>query len=120
VSTITSLTCIVSVVSTLLFLLLSFLAVRAGQRLSTLHKRHPEWWKLWAYGWPEWTRPWKWRFSAGDTDWLQESRERQPLLQTRTLRLVSDLQGTEPIGTNPDGSGPASSDSEGSDFEDDD
>lgn len=80
VSTITSLTCIISVLSTLAFLSLSYLAIRGIQRFGALHKQHPEWWKVWAYEWPAWVNPATWSLSVWDNDWEWDSRQRQPLL----------------------------------------
>jgi len=82
VSTITSLTCIISVLSTLVFLLLSFLAIRGAQRVRTFHKRHPDWWRVWVYEWPAWMMPSNWKLSIWNKDREWDWRQRQPLLGT--------------------------------------
>ena len=110
VSTITSLTCIISVLSTLAFLLLSWLAIRGIQRFSVFHKRHPDWWRrVWDYewwpAWFKWMNPVNWTDDAWD-------RQRQPLLGAAGALQPSMQPGPE----RPDGG----SNKDDSDTDDDD
>ncbi|KAH9902080.1 hypothetical protein F4778DRAFT_107252 [Xylariomycetidae sp. FL2044] len=51
VSTITTLTSLVTIASTLLFVLLVALAVTGGKRLRVYGRKNPGWWRVWRYDW---------------------------------------------------------------------
>ncbi|KAI0173393.1 hypothetical protein GGR52DRAFT_384646 [Hypoxylon sp. FL1284] len=59
VSTITTLTALVTIASTLVFVLLFTLAVFGIRRLKTYSEVHPTWWKIWTYRPTRWLSRWR-------------------------------------------------------------
>ncbi|KAI4867529.1 hypothetical protein F4820DRAFT_413373 [Hypoxylon rubiginosum] len=85
VSTITTLTSLVTIASTLVFVLLVTLAVFGIRRLNAYTKKNPTWWKIWTYRWTGWPSKWQgWiRTRAGSQNGpngQEPSNEQEPLL----------------------------------------
>ncbi|KAI6085435.1 hypothetical protein F4821DRAFT_149780 [Hypoxylon rubiginosum] len=85
VSTITTLTSLVTIASTLVFVLLVTLAVFGIRRLRAYTKKNPTWWKMWTYNWTSWPTRWqrwirmRWR-NQNDSNSQETSNEQEPLL----------------------------------------
>ncbi|KAL7629568.1 hypothetical protein AAE478_001089 [Parahypoxylon ruwenzoriense] len=85
VSTITTLTSLVTIVSTLVFVSLVTLAVFGTQRLRAYSKKNPGWWRIWTYEWgcmlSEWQKRLRLRLmSKSNADVQDRSSEQEPLL----------------------------------------
>ncbi|KAI0135150.1 hypothetical protein F4814DRAFT_400020 [Daldinia grandis] len=85
VSTITTLASLVSIASTLAFVLLVTLVVFGIRRLMGYNKKNPGWWRIWEYDWRRWNElghQWlrmRIRDQTG-TEAQESSHEQEPLL----------------------------------------